>query len=56
LEAEGFVLRAVGGSPFLAEVRACGPNANALSVSIEQRANDLLEQAAKLQAEIGRAL
>jgi hypothetical protein len=37
-------------------IRACSPNQNALAVSIEQRANSLLELADKLQAEIGRKI
>lgn len=53
-EAEGFVFRAVGGSPFLTALRALAPNPNAHLVSIEQRAAQLIEQAAKLQAEIGK--
>jgi hypothetical protein len=55
-EAEGFLFRAVGGSPFLTALRACTPNQNAHLVSVEQRASDLIELADKLQAEIGRKL
>src|SRR6266446_102029 len=55
-EAENFVPRAVLASPFLKALQACSPNPNAHLVSIEQRANDLLAQAAKLQAEIGRQI
>ncbi len=55
-EAEGFVFRAVGSSPFLTALRALAPNPNAHLVSIEQRAAQLIEQAAKLQVEIGREI
>jgi hypothetical protein len=39
-----FVFGAVGASPYLAAIRACSPNANALSMSAEQRAVQLLER------------
>jgi hypothetical protein len=47
---------AVLSSPFLTALRACSPNPNALSVSIEQRANDLIEQADKLRAELEKSI
>jgi hypothetical protein len=56
-EAESYVSRAVAVSPFLTALRACSPNQNAFStISIEQKANELLGLAAKLAAEIGRSI
>jgi hypothetical protein len=51
-EAKSFLFRVVGGSPILTALRALAPNPNAHLVSAEARASDLLELAAKLQAEI----
>jgi hypothetical protein len=56
-EAESYVSRAVSASPFLTAIRACSPNTNAFSpISIEQKANELVAQAAKLQNELGRVI
>jgi hypothetical protein len=50
------VNRLIGTSPTIVELQACSPNGNSVSVSIEQRANDLIEQAEKLQAELARQI
>jgi outer membrane murein-binding lipoprotein Lpp len=55
-EAKSFLFRAVGGSPLLAAIRACSPNPNAHSVSIEQRAEELLAKFEGLEAEIGKEI